>query len=659
MAITEKQVAPFSHSLQEAKDIVNIPSGIIEVLRNMATSHMDVDSQQETFDKFADRDVRAALAIMAESPSGVQTGPETVLSLVHNPDSAENQKFLSKNPAFFQAFPILKQIYKHEKAVDEEDYEAANKLDQERDMAIDDFEKMFGKGNLPEGLKHRTERKLEAIEKRKKELDKKIPQEKKWFKEFEAMGKEPSTDKKTDEEKPDFIVGLPMRADKEVEKNVKLQEEMDKLESGYSPTGGPYVQDVPTERTTIEGRPGAQHPFFDERSTPGAQRPFFDTDGERVEREVDEARTSRPRTREDYDYLDTERPEEVREQYKERYSVPRQVYLPDKEEEEKEDEYTYLMREEGGRQRGGMVSYQEGGDVPLEADPAYNEPSMGFVGTPPEAAIDQANAAQNGEMGGDNVKTEVPEGSFVLNSYAVELAGIKDIEKLINDAKKFLMEGMEGETGFATQTPTGEDVAVRVSEGEYIIPPALVRIIGRDRLEKINKRGIAEFERQQTAETEEGGLLEAPQESEGFMPPEAPMPPEAGGAPMPPEQVQGFAVGTVNGGVQQQGVAGNPAQPTQPTQIQQAQKQGVTGPEIGITNQTLQMALMAKLPSAPKPKQHKVASLQPKVGGPRIGGQPGQPGQPVQPGQPQKPKGLPMGGVGVNMGGFVPYSRYG
>ena len=63
MAITEKQVAPFSHSLQEAKDIVNIPSGIIEVLRNMATSHMDVDSQQETFDKFADRDVRAALAL--------------------------------------------------------------------------------------------------------------------------------------------------------------------------------------------------------------------------------------------------------------------------------------------------------------------------------------------------------------------------------------------------------------------------------------------------------------------------------------------------------------------------------------------------------------------------------------------------------------------
>ena len=98
MAITEKQVAPFSHSLQEAKDKVNIPSGIIEVLRYIATTHMNVLEEQEIFDKFADRDIRAALAIMAESPSGVETGPETVLSLVRNPDSAENQKFLSKNP---------------------------------------------------------------------------------------------------------------------------------------------------------------------------------------------------------------------------------------------------------------------------------------------------------------------------------------------------------------------------------------------------------------------------------------------------------------------------------------------------------------------------------------------------------------------------------
>jgi hypothetical protein len=305
----------------------------------------------------------------------------------------------------------------------------------------------------------------------------------------------------------------------------------------------------------------------------------------------------------------------------------------------------------------------------MEGDPAMMEgdPSMGFVGTPEEGAMDQEMAAQNGEMGGDNVETEVPEGSFVLNSYAVELAGIKDIEKLINDAKKFLMEGMEGETGFAKQTPTGEDVEVRVSEGEYIIPPALVRIIGRDRLEKINKRGIEEFERQQTAETEEGGLLEAPQGPQGFMPPEAPMPPEDA-APisqeLPPEQVQGFAGGGMAGvtgpEIPSQGIRGNLPQPTQ---IQQAQQQGVTGPEIGITNETLQMALRAKFEDPNKPK--KVARTAkpkavPQTGGPRIGGKPGQPGQPGQLQNVAQNQPLKTGMSRVaNMGGFVPYSRYG
>ena len=271
-----------------------------------------------------------------------------------------------------------------------------------------------------------------------------------------------------------------------------------------------------------------------------------------------------------------------------------------------------MEEQDGGQQRGGMVGYQEGGDVPLEAEPTMMEgdpammegdpammegdPSMGFVGTPEEGAMDQEMAAQNGEMGGDNVETEVPEGSFVLNSYAVELAGIKDIEKLLNDAKKFLMEQMEGESGFATQTPTGEDVEVRVSEGEYVIPPALVRIIGRDRLEKINKRGIAVFERQQSAAPEEGGLLEAPQGPQGFMSPEAggaPMPPEVGGAPMPPElppeQVQSFAAGGVaqeepKVGVYQflnaiGGVLRKEAKPaTAPKQVAQAPKQKAVQP---------------------------------------------------------------------------------
>ena len=53
---------------------------------------------------------------------------------------------------------------------------------------------------------------------------------------------------------------------------------------------------------------------------------------------------------------------------------------------------------------------------------------------------------------------------------------------------------------------------------------------------------------------------------------------------------------------------------------------------------------------AAAPKQRVAQVTKPKVGGPRIGGRPG---------QLQRPKGLPMGGVGVNMGGFIPYSRNG
>jgi len=205
------------------------------------------------------------------------------------------------------------------------------------------------------------------------------------------------------------------------------------------------------------------------------------------------------------------------------------------------DNYSYMDEQRHRYQDGGFVPPEEA-PVPVDGPP-LPEDDMGFVGSPEEAAVDQVDAAQNGDMGGDNVEADVPEGSFVLNSYAVELAGIKDIEKLVKDAKKFYMEQKQQEGLVSPDAGQEEDIEIRVSEGEYIIPPALVRIIGRDRLEKINKRGIDEFERQQAEETEAGGQ-EMPQEPQGFMPQEeaAPMQQEMA-APMP----QGFATG---GGVQ-------------------------------------------------------------------------------------------------------------
>ena len=41
-------------------------------------------------------------------------------------------------------------------------------------------------------------------------------------------------------------------------------------------------------------------------------------------------------------------------------------------------------------------------------------------------------------------------------------------------------------------------MSVAVSEGEVVVPPVLARIIGYDRLEKINKRGLKEVEKRST-----------------------------------------------------------------------------------------------------------------------------------------------------------------
>ena len=607
-------------------NLERIPDELIRALRylSMSKSHTTSPYARKELNWYDSPDTRAALEMIHKIPSFPETGDEesmrtAVLSLV-NEFSEQNVEFIKNNPAFLRAFPILKEIYGI----------GPTPSDKEKQNARSDFSSMFGKENVPEHLRVSDER-----PKVKEEISR-------------------------------------LWGEKDTGPDVGDME--------YAPTRGPYVQDVPTGGPPTG--PELTYPMRP-KSAPGASGtlpedtsvetladtglvPKYKTDdyaymeGERPG-EPDEigrpavykpitARRDKIRSRTiDDDAYTEERPREVRGSYEDRGwrpSVGSNVVVPDEKIPEKEDEYTYLMREQGGRQRGGMVGYQEGGDVPLQDDPAYNEPSMGFVGTP-EGAIDgQVEAAQEGEMGNDKVNGSVPEGSFVLNSYAVELAGIKDIEKLIDDAKKFVMERM-GEEGFATQTPTGEDVEVRVSEGEYIIPPALERIIGRDRLEKINKRGIEEFERQQTAETEEGGLLEAPQGPQGFMSPEAggaPMPPEAGGAPMPqevpPEQVQGFAVGGV------------------------AQEEPKVGVYQFLNALSPVLGKGAKPATAPKqvaqaPKQKAVQPARPQTGGQRIGGQPPSPLARVNPTAPGA-QNLPKPNVAVaNMGGFVPYSRYG
>ena len=678
-----------------------IPQEIIDVIRHIVSSptNMESDDQNPLTDSFDSEDISAAYDILSNLPTD-QDIKSTIISLANNPDNPRNQDLLFRNPALLRAFPIFKQLYAAENPDSDTFYE-------DRKKAVEDFKEMFGEENLPE--KFTKKGKLAGIESRLAELTSEEEKQNRDYQQWDKNrqikemhgGDYPKSANLTERFmrgdggfefiKKDDPLDADADVDAKVEKNVKLQDEIDRLQvpnypptfqqnenerqrrladenealrSGYNenerqrrladenealrsgyPTTPPSLNEVGRnlERKN-QGQTYGDHSFKQVNGGLSDMRPLekrpsqnqaavppmeeaYDPDGVTSERGRDLATIQKDiAITEALENGDYEKVKEIEKAYKKYERLPT----------DNTDDYSYMG---SNRQRGGLVGYQEGGGVPLEADPAYNEPDMGFVGTPEEGAMDQLQAAQNGEMGGDNVETEVPEGSFVLNSYAVELAGIKDIESLIDDAKKFVM-GRMGEEGFATQTETGEDVEVRVSEGEYIIPPALVRIIGRDRLEKINKRGIAEFERQQAEETEMGGqeMPQGPQQPQGFMPP------QEGGVPMPaevpPEQMQGFAIG---GGVQQQ----------QPRMIT-------------IGEDTLKAALASKPHTPPKPKQQQMAQApKQRVAQPprqRAVQQRQQPVSPLTPVNPMAPGAQNLQNTNMrmaNMGGFIPYSRNG
>ena len=112
----------------------------------------------------------------------------------------------------------------------------------------------------------------------------------------------------------------------------------------------------------------------------------------------------------------------------------------------------------------------------------------GFVGDRPENVPEQKTVA-------DDVPMDVPEGTFVLSASAAEHMGSKDVENMLNEAKDVLKKaGVDISSIEATMT---KEVPLAVSVGEVIIPPVLAKIIGYDRLEKINNRGKAEVERRQ------------------------------------------------------------------------------------------------------------------------------------------------------------------
>ena len=128
-------------------------------------------------------------------------------------------------------------------------------------------------------------------------------------------------------------------------------------------------------------------------------------------------------------------------------------------------------RDEIGLASGGRVGLRDGGQ-------AISTPA-GFVEGPPSNFTDDQKVADDKNM-------QVEEGTFVINAAAVEEAGSEDIKKMILDAYSVAQE----QGAFPVDRPLYEKaVDVAVSRGEVIVPPQLARIIGYDRLRKINNRG--------------------------------------------------------------------------------------------------------------------------------------------------------------------------
>ena len=129
---------------------------------------------------------------------------------------------------------------------------------------------------------------------------------------------------------------------------------------------------------------------------------------------------------------------------------------------------------------------------------------------PPSGVIGSQNASPE-ETVADDIPMEVPEGAFIINAAAAEVAGYGDIKKMILDAVGVARRlGVEISTG---EDEAGDEEAVDllVSKGEVYIEPTLAKIIGYDVLEKINNRGKREVaRRQQEAEAKQQPPQEQP-----------------------------------------------------------------------------------------------------------------------------------------------------
>ncbi len=153
------------------------------------------------------------------------------------------------------------------------------------------------------------------------------------------------------------------------------------------------------------------------------------------------------------------------------------------------------------------LSHAKGGKVQgyaMGTPPAGVQASRsGFIDRPPSQVTEAGKVADNRPM-------KAKEGTYIINAAAVEFAGEKDIRKMIMDAQKEAVRRGLSTDDFERHSDL---VDIAVSSGEVTVAPHLVKIIGEDRLEKINKRGLRKTEQriaqngQQPVQAAYGGFL--------------------------------------------------------------------------------------------------------------------------------------------------------
>ena len=165
---------------------------------------------------------------------------------------------------------------------------------------------------------------------------------------------------------------------------------------------------------------------------------------------------------------------------------------------------TESVRESAFSDRGRFGAY--GGRINMAAgDTPQATFEPGFVKGPPENFTERETVAddQNGKVKPD---------TFIINAAAVEIAGSEDIRNMLMKAYEVAVQkGLD--IGRVDRKLYEGTVDVALSKGEVVVPPELAKIIGYDRLRKINNRGKKEVASRQKKAG--GGFLTRKKRADG------------------------------------------------------------------------------------------------------------------------------------------------